>query len=96
MMSVEMNPVTELVEQAELFQKGLRILLNEMHGRVSLDVVIDTLLSTGLDHLHHSALHDCADDPAEAGQLVKEHMIVVLDSLLEEVWVNEKLDAGSV
>lgn len=95
MMSVEMDPVTEICEQAELFHDGLAILLKEMEGRVTQDIVIDSLISAGLDRLHHSALHDCADDRKVAGELVREHMHLVLDRLVDEVWVNdEKLETS--
>jgi hypothetical protein len=88
-MAVEMDPVVEVTEEAKLFHDGLEILLKEMRGRVSQDIVIDSLISAGLDQLHHSALHDCADDRRLAGELVREHMILVLDRLVEEVWVND-------
>lgn len=88
-MTVEMDPVMEVTEEAKLFHDGLEILLREMQGKVSQDIVIDSLISAGLGHLHHSALHDCADDRKLAGELVKEHMILVLDRLLEDVWVND-------
>jgi hypothetical protein len=87
-MAVEVDPVMEVTEEAKLFHEGLEILLREMQGRVSRDIVIDILISAGLDQLHHSALHDCADDRRLAGELVREHMILVLDRLVEEVWVN--------
>jgi hypothetical protein len=87
-MTVEVDPVMEVTEEAKLFHEGLEILLREMQGRVSRDIVIDILISAGLDQLHHSALHDCADDRRLAGELVREHMILVLDRLVEEVWVN--------
>jgi hypothetical protein len=88
-MAVEVDPVMEVTEEAKLFHDGLEILLREMQGRVSRDIVIDILISAGLDQLHHSALHDCADDRRLAGELVREHMILVLDRLVEEVWVND-------
>lgn len=89
-MSVEMDPVMEVTEEAKLFHDGLEILLKEMQGKVAQDIVIDSLISAGLDQLHHSALHDCADDRRLAGELVREHMILVLDRLVEEVWVNDE------
>jgi|13_taG_2_1085334.scaffolds.fasta_scaffold270635_2 hypothetical protein len=89
MMAVEMDPVMEVTEEAKLFHDGLEILLKEMRGKVSHDIMIDSLISAGLDQLHHSALHDCADDRKLAGEIVKEHMILVLDRLLEDVWVND-------
>lgn len=94
MIAVEMDPVMEVTEEAKLFHDGLEILLKEMRGKVSHDIMIDSLISAGLDQLHHSALHDCADDRKLAGELVKEHMILVLDRLLEEVWVNEERDSS--
>ena len=94
MMAVEMDPVTEVTEEAKLFHDGLNILLKEMQGRVSQEIVIDSLISAGLDQLHHSALHDCADDRKLAGELVREHMHLVLDRLVEEVWVNEKRNSS--
>lgn len=94
MIAVEMDPVTEVTEEAKLFHDGLEILLKEMRGKVSHDIVIDSLISAGLDQLHHSALHDCADDRKLAGELVREHMILVLDRLVEEVWVNEERDSS--
>jgi hypothetical protein len=89
MMAVERDPVMEVTEEAKLFHDGLEILLKEMRGKVSHDIMIDSLISAGLDQLHHSALHDCADDRKLAGEIVKEHMILVLDRLLEDVWVND-------
>lgn len=89
MMAVEMDPVMEVTEEAKLFHDGLEILLKEMRGKVSHDIMIDSLISAGLDQLHHSALHDCADDRKLAGEIVKEHMILVLDRLLDKVWVND-------
>jgi len=94
MIAVEMDPVAEVTEEAKLFHDGLEILLKEMQGKVSQDIVIDSLISAGLDQLHHSALHDCADDRKLAGELVREHMILVLDRLVEEVWVNEERDSS--
>ena len=94
MIAVEMDPVAEVTEEAKLFHDGLEILLKEMQGKVSQDIIIDSLISAGLDQLHHSALHDCADDRKLAGELVREHMILVLDRLVEEVWVNEKRDSS--
>ena len=90
MMSVEMDPVMEVTEEARLFHDGLNILLKEMNGKVSQEIVIDSLISAGLDQLHHSALHDCANDKKLAGELVREHMILVLDRLVEEVWINDE------
>jgi len=94
MIAVEMDPVAEVTEEAKLFHDGLEILLKEMQGKVSQDIIIDSLISAGLDQLHHSALHDCADDRKLAGELVREHMILVLDRLVEEVWVNEERDSS--
>jgi len=94
MIAVEMDPVMEVTEEAKLFHDGLEILLKEMRGKVSHDIMIDSLISAGLDQLHHSALHDCADDRKLAGELVREHMILVLDRLVEEVWVNEERDSS--
>lgn len=94
MIAIEMDPVAEVTEEAKLFHDGLEILLKEMRGKVSHDIMIDSLISAGLDQLHHSALHDCADDRKLAGELVKEHMILVLDRLLEEVWVNEERNSS--
>lgn len=95
MMSVEMDPVDEVCESAKLFHDGLNILLKEMNGKVSQEIVIDTLLSAGLEMLHHDALHDCADSKHFAGQLVKEHMNLVMDRLLKEVWVDDEKLATS-
>ena len=94
MIAVEMDPVMEVTEEAKLFHDGLEILLKEMRGKVSHDIMIDSLISAGLDQLHHSALHDCADDRKLAGELVREHMILVLDRLVEEVWVNEERNSS--
>ena len=94
MMAVEMDPVMEVTEEAKLFHDGLNILLNDMRGRVWQEIVIDSLISAGLDQLHHSALHDCTDDKKLAGELVREHMHLVLDRLVDEVWVNEERDSS--
>ena len=94
MIAIEMDPVAEVTEEAKLFHDGLEILLKEMRGKVSHDIMIDSLISAGLDQLHHSALHDCADDRKLAGEFVKEHMILVQDRLLEEVWVNEERNSS--
>ncbi len=96
MMAVTTDPVKDLAEEADLFHNGLDILFKEMKGKVSAPIIMDTLLSAGLDMMHHEALHACADDPAEAAALVKEHMNKVVDTLTTEIWTNETLENSAV
>ena len=96
MMAVTTDPVKDLTVEADLFHNGLDILFKEMKGKVSAPIIMDTLLSAGLDMMHHEALHACADNPAEAAKMVKEHMNKVIDTLTDEIWTNETLEDSSV
>ena len=96
MMAVTTDPVKDLSEEAELFHNGLDILFKEMRDRVSSPIIMDTLLSAGLDMMHHEARHACADDPVSAAKMVRDHMNKIIDTLTEEIWANEKLENSSV
>ena len=95
-MAVTTDPVKDLTEEADLFHNGLDILFKEMKDKVSAPIIMDTLLSAGLDMMHHEARHACADDATEAAKMVRDHMNKIIDTLTEEIWTNETLENSSV
>ena len=90
MISVDITDEEEM-KNAELFMEGIQIILSQFADRMGMEEIAHCFLSVGYDMIHHIAEHSMpGKDPEEYADAVQSYSEKLIETLREEVWLEEK------
>ena len=90
MISVNVSDEEEM-KNAELFMEGIQIIISQFTDRMGVEEIAHCFLSVGYDMIHHITEHSMPGrDPEEYADAVRIYSEKLIQSLKEEVWLEEK------